>query len=215
MTSRCRGSRLTTCAGSWPVSKQAIVCDTTMLLYLGRIGQADLLSELFSPIYVPEPVMLELDMGRLLRSDTINPRNLAWATPVLVAQAMIDALPPAPPARVPGHQERAGAAGILEHRRRCAAVRRDVQACQDQGIHVGRPIHYVGGQPQHTALGRACGGHHLQALAGVSPGDLRSVGYRTAFARPPICCRRFRASAYCSLSPAHSLKRSQGKSSHS
>lgn len=56
------------------MSKQAIVCDTTMLLYLGRIGQADLLSELFSPIYVPEPVMLELDMGRLLRSDTINNR---------------------------------------------------------------------------------------------------------------------------------------------
>ena len=76
------------------MSKQAIVCDTTMLLYLGRIGQADLLSELFFPIYVPEPVMLELDMGRLLRSDTINPRNLAWATPVSVAQAMIDALPP-------------------------------------------------------------------------------------------------------------------------
>jgi predicted nucleic acid-binding protein len=49
------------------VPKQAIVCDTTVLLYLGRIGQADLLAEPFTPIYVPEPVMLELDMGRLLR----------------------------------------------------------------------------------------------------------------------------------------------------
>ena len=76
------------------MSKQAIVCDTTVILYLGRIGQADLLSELFTPIYVPEPVMLELDMGRMLRSDTINPRNLAWATPVSVTQAMIDDLPP-------------------------------------------------------------------------------------------------------------------------
>lgn len=74
--------------------KQAIVCDTTVLLYLGRISQANLLSELFTPIYVPEPVMLELDMGRLLRYDTIDLRNLAWVTPVSVPQAMIDALPP-------------------------------------------------------------------------------------------------------------------------
>jgi len=36
------------------MSKQAIVRDTTVLLYLGRIDQTDLLSELFSPIYVPE-----------------------------------------------------------------------------------------------------------------------------------------------------------------
>jgi predicted nucleic acid-binding protein len=76
------------------VSKRAIVCDTTVLLYLGRIGQIDLLSALFSPICVPELVMLELDMGRLLRPDTINPRGLAWATPVSVSQAMIDDLPP-------------------------------------------------------------------------------------------------------------------------
>jgi predicted nucleic acid-binding protein len=64
------------------VSKRAIVCDTTVLLYLGRIGQIDLLSVFFSPICVPEPVMLELDMGRLFRPDTIDPRGLAWATPV-------------------------------------------------------------------------------------------------------------------------------------
>ena len=41
-----------------------------------------------------EPVMLELDMGRLLRPDTINPRSLAWANPVSVSQATIDDLPP-------------------------------------------------------------------------------------------------------------------------
>ena len=57
------------------MSKRAIVCDTTVLLYLGRIGQSDLLPALFSPVYVPEPVMLELDMGRLLRPDTINPHG--------------------------------------------------------------------------------------------------------------------------------------------
>ena len=69
--------------------KRAIVCDTTVLLYLGRIGQIDLLPALFSPVCVPEPVILELDMGRLLRSDTINPRGLAWVTPVSVSQVMI------------------------------------------------------------------------------------------------------------------------------
>jgi predicted nucleic acid-binding protein len=76
------------------VSKPPIVCDTTVLLYLGRIGQSDLLPALFAPVCIPEPVMLELDMGRLLRSDTINPRELARARSVSVSQDMIDALPP-------------------------------------------------------------------------------------------------------------------------
>jgi hypothetical protein len=75
------------------VSKRAIVCDTTVLLYLGRIGQGDLIPALFSPIYVPEPVMLELDMSRLLRPDTIDPRTVAWADPVSVSQATIEDLP--------------------------------------------------------------------------------------------------------------------------
>jgi len=59
------------------VPKHVIVCDTTVLLYLGRIGQSDLLPTLFSSVYVPEQVLLELDMGRLLHPDTINPRSLA------------------------------------------------------------------------------------------------------------------------------------------
>jgi predicted nucleic acid-binding protein len=63
-------------------------------LYLGRISQVDLLPALFTPIYIPEPVLLELDMGRLLRRDTINPRDFAWAKPVSVSQGTIDALPP-------------------------------------------------------------------------------------------------------------------------
>jgi predicted nucleic acid-binding protein len=76
------------------VTRRAIVCDTTVLLYLGRIGQSDLLPGLYSAIHVPEPVLLELDMGRLLRSDTINPRNLTWANSVSVSEAMLDDLPP-------------------------------------------------------------------------------------------------------------------------
>ena len=71
----------------------SIVCDTTVLLYPGRIGLLDLLPALFDPVYVPEHVLLELDMGRLLRRDTVNPRNLAWARCVSVPQATIDDLP--------------------------------------------------------------------------------------------------------------------------
>ena len=74
--------------------EQPLVCDTTVLLYLGRISQADLLPALFTPVYVPEPVMLELDMGRLLRPDTFNPQDCAWAAPVTVPQDAIDVLPP-------------------------------------------------------------------------------------------------------------------------
>jgi predicted nucleic acid-binding protein len=70
------------------------VCDTTVLLYSGRIGMVDVLSALFGPVYIPEQVILELDMGRLSRRDTIDPRDLAWAVPVSVPQAMIDGLPP-------------------------------------------------------------------------------------------------------------------------
>ena len=74
--------------------EQPLVYDTTTLLYLGRIGQADLLPALFAPVYVPEQVMLELDMGRLLRPDTFNPQDCTWATPVAVPQDAVDALPP-------------------------------------------------------------------------------------------------------------------------
>jgi predicted nucleic acid-binding protein len=76
------------------VSKRPIGCDTTVLLYLGRIGQIDLLPALFDPVWVPEAVTLELDMGRLLRRDTVDPRDLPWVTSVAVSQTMIDALPP-------------------------------------------------------------------------------------------------------------------------
>lgn len=74
--------------------ERPLVCDTTVLLYLGRIDRIDLLPALFSPLYVPDMVMLELDMGRLLRPDTVDPRDFGWATPVTVAQEAVDALPP-------------------------------------------------------------------------------------------------------------------------
>ena len=94
MTLRCHRSRVTTYAESCLVPRRPIVCDTTVLLYLGRIGQIDLLPVLFDPVWIPEPVGLELDMGRLLRRDTVDPRVLPWATLISVSQVMIDSLPP-------------------------------------------------------------------------------------------------------------------------
>ena len=76
------------------MSKRSLVCDTTLLLYLGRIGQARLLPALFEPVCVPEPVASELDVGRLMRRDTIDPRQLDWAAVVPVSQGDMDTLPP-------------------------------------------------------------------------------------------------------------------------
>ena len=73
--------------------ERSIICDTTVLLYLGRIGQSGLLPALFSTICVPEAVLLELDMGRVLRPDTFDPRSLSWVTLVSVSRAMVDDLP--------------------------------------------------------------------------------------------------------------------------
>lgn len=71
-----------------------LVCDTSLFLYLGRIGQAKLLAHLFDAVFTPEQVVLELDMGRLLRADTLNPRLFEWIKVTPVAQPMIDLLPP-------------------------------------------------------------------------------------------------------------------------
>src|SRR2546425_2173190 len=71
----------------------AIVSNTSPLLYLGRIGQLGLLPHLFSQVCVPEQVALELDAGRLIRSDTPDPRQLPWAKVVSVTAAMTVALP--------------------------------------------------------------------------------------------------------------------------
>jgi predicted nucleic acid-binding protein len=76
------------------VPTRSVVCDTTILLYLGRISRLDMLPALFAPIYVPEQVVAELDMGRLLRRDTIDPRHFDWASVVAIEQSAIDRLPP-------------------------------------------------------------------------------------------------------------------------
>ena len=76
------------------MSRLALVCDTTLLLYLGRLDRGHWLPALFDPVYVPEPVAAELDMGRLMRGDTIDPRRLDWASLVAVSEDEVDALPP-------------------------------------------------------------------------------------------------------------------------
>lgn len=75
------------------MTKRPLVSDTTLLLYLGRLGQVNLLPGLFAPVYVPEQVALELDAGRLLRQDTVNPRALKWATVVQVSEEEMATLP--------------------------------------------------------------------------------------------------------------------------
>ena len=54
------------------MTERPIVCDTTVLLYPGRVGLLDVLPALFASVCVPEQVLLELDMGRLSRSDTVE-----------------------------------------------------------------------------------------------------------------------------------------------
>lgn len=76
------------------MNKRSLVCDTSLLLYLGRVRQVILLQELFAQIYVPEAVVLELDMGRMLRHDTLDPRKCPELEIVAVSTAMVNDLPP-------------------------------------------------------------------------------------------------------------------------
>ena len=75
------------------MGKESIACDTSLLLYLGRIRKTNVLPALYEEVSVPEKVALELDAGRLLRSDTIDPRLLDWANVVPVSERDILALP--------------------------------------------------------------------------------------------------------------------------
>jgi hypothetical protein len=75
------------------VEQRPLVCDTTLLLYLGRIGQVKLLFELYQPVYVPEEVAWELQIGRSLRSDTIDPQQYDWMIPAKVEPEMLARLP--------------------------------------------------------------------------------------------------------------------------
>ena len=76
------------------MNRHPLVCDTTLLLYLDRIGQMRLVSSFFEPVCVPELVRLDLDMGRLLRPDTLDPSRLGWVSLVSVDQRELDTLPP-------------------------------------------------------------------------------------------------------------------------
>jgi predicted nucleic acid-binding protein len=69
------------------------VSDTSPLLYLGRIGQLDLLPGLFSRVHVPEQVVEELDAGRQLHKDTLDPRQFPWIDIVPVSAINIETLP--------------------------------------------------------------------------------------------------------------------------
>lgn len=82
-----------TCAGSLTVRERSIVVDTTVLLYLGRIGLSDLLPAQFNPVWVPEAVTMELDMGRVLRPDTFDPHRQRWVNVVSASQSLVDGLP--------------------------------------------------------------------------------------------------------------------------
>jgi uncharacterized protein len=72
----------------------SLVSDTSPLLYLGRIGQLELLPQLFAHVCVSEQVVLELDTGRLLRGDTPDPRIFPWVQVVAVTSELIATLPP-------------------------------------------------------------------------------------------------------------------------
>ena len=70
-----------------------LVSDTSVLLYLGRIQHLDLLDTLFTNILIPQAVLSELDVGRTLRADTVNPRHFAWMQIVKVSTEEIAQLP--------------------------------------------------------------------------------------------------------------------------
>jgi uncharacterized protein len=69
-------------------------CDTSILLYLGRIGQLPLLPSLFDAVVAPGQVVLELDMGRLLQPSIADPRQFDWISVVNVSEDEIASLPP-------------------------------------------------------------------------------------------------------------------------
>ena len=57
---------------------ESIICDTSVWLYLGRVGQIDLLRQLYPTVHTTETVCWELDNGRLSRADTPDPRLFSW-----------------------------------------------------------------------------------------------------------------------------------------
>ncbi len=74
--------------------ERVLCCDTSILLYLGRIDQLSLLPSLFDALVVPGQVVLELDMGRLLQASIVDPCQYDWITLVNVPGDEIASLPP-------------------------------------------------------------------------------------------------------------------------
>jgi uncharacterized protein len=72
---------------------EAIICDTSVWLYLGRIEQTELLAKLYKRVYTTETVCYELDNGRLTRPETIDPRQYGWVHLVQPLAADITQLP--------------------------------------------------------------------------------------------------------------------------
>lgn len=70
-----------------------LVCDTSLLLYLGRIQHLHLLPLMYRTILIPEPVLFELDVGRSLQSNVVDPRELGFAIIKAASQVDIERLP--------------------------------------------------------------------------------------------------------------------------
>lgn len=70
-----------------------IICDTSVWLYLGTLGQANLLRQLYGAVYTTETVCWELDNGRLNRPSILNPRDFPWVFVVQPEQIEITNLP--------------------------------------------------------------------------------------------------------------------------
>ncbi|GAB4158712.1 MAG: DUF3368 domain-containing protein [Candidatus Promineifilaceae bacterium] len=72
---------------------EAIICDTSVWLYMGRIDQANLLAQLYHPVYTTDVVCHELDIARLRHPDTLDPRQLPWVSLVQGDPQAISNLP--------------------------------------------------------------------------------------------------------------------------
>ncbi len=95
-----------------------------MLFRLGRLSPAPLVH----PDLRSGAGELELDMGRLLRPDTFDPRGCAWAVPVAVSEDVVAALLP---------PMRAKRVGLLR------GVRPLVDALIAQGFHLDPDLHQM------------------------------------------------------------------------
>ena len=72
---------------------EPIICDTSIWLYTGRLGQFELLAHLYQPVFTTETVCRELDIGRLRQSGLLDPRELSWVEVVQPDPSDITGLP--------------------------------------------------------------------------------------------------------------------------